>query len=240
MNVKTVAIIPAYNESGNIERVVQDILALPFPVVPLVVNDGSRDDTAAVAIRAGAVVLDLPFNLGIGGAVQLGYRYAMEQGFDIAVQVDGDGQHDVTYLEALIKPLQNKNVDMAVGSRFLVCDGGFRSSFTRRIGISFFRLLIRALTGFPTTDPTSGFRACGRRLIKVYASYYPGDFPEPEAIVVARRLGAIVVEVPVAMRARTTGKSSIGKLKSPYYMIKVTAAILLHMWKDRKVYGPWA
>lgn len=237
--MRILAIIPAFNESGNIGRVVGEVLALPFGVVPLVINDGSTDDTAGAAGRAGARVITLPFNLGIGGAVQTGYRYAEEQGFDVAVQVDGDGQHDVAYLAALLRPLQEGRADMVIGSRFLSPEGGFRSSFSRRIGISFFRVLIRRLTGFPTTDPTAGFRACGRRLIRVYAGYYPVDFPEPEAIVVARRLGAGIVEVPVEMRARIAGKSSIGRLKSPYYMIKVTAAILLHMLKDRKVYGSW-
>lgn len=236
---KIVAIIPAYNESGNIEKIVRDVLALPLKVVPLVVNDGSLDDTLERARKAGAAVLDLPFNLGIGGAVQAGYRYAHRHGFDIAVQVDGDGQHDVAYLAALVRPVREGAADMVIGSRFLGKQGGFRSSFFRRIGIYFFRYLINALTGFPTTDPTSGFRACGRKLIKVFAGYYPNDFPEPEAIVVARRLGARLSEVPVEMRPRASGKSSIGKLKSPYYMIKVTLAILLHMLKNRKVYGIW-
>jgi glycosyltransferase involved in cell wall biosynthesis len=237
---KILAIVPAFNESGNIERVVREILALPGGIVPLVVNDGSADDTFGRAARAGARVIDLPFNLGIGSAVQAGYRYALQEGFDIAVQVDGDGQHDVLFLPALIRPIEDGAADLVIGSRFLSGGNGFRSSFMRRIGIRFFRFLILALTGFPTTDPTSGFRACGRRLIKVYAGYYPGDFPEPEAIVVARRLGASLAEVPVEMRARIAGKSSIGKLKSPYYMIKVTVAILLHMIKHRKVYGSWA
>jgi glycosyltransferase involved in cell wall biosynthesis len=226
-NFKILAIIPAYNEAGNIARVVRDVLALPFGVVPLVVNDGSADDTAKFAASAGALVLDLPFNLGIGGAVQAGYRYAHKHDFDIAVQVDGDGQHDVAYLAELVKPVKDNQADMVIGSRFLVPDQGFRSSLMRRVGILFFRCLIRSFTGFSTTDPTSGFRACGRRLIKLYA-------------VVASRLGARLAEVPVQMRARLSGKSSIGKLKSPYYMIKVTVAILLHMLKDRKVYGPWA
>jgi hypothetical protein len=204
------------------------------------VSDGSTDDTVGVAARAGAHVLDLPFNLGIGGAVQAGYRYADERGFDIAVQVDGDGQHDVACLPALIRAVEEGRADMVIGSRFLSVENNFHSTFARRAGISFFRVLIRLLTGFATTDPTSGFRACGSSLIKVYARYYPGDFPEPEAIVVASRMGARLMEAPVVMRARMAGKSSIGKLKSPYYMIKVTVAILLHMLKDRKVYGPWA
>jgi glycosyltransferase involved in cell wall biosynthesis len=236
---KVLAIIPAYNEAGNIVRVVQEILLSAPGVIPMVVDDGSKDDTVALARSAGARVLSLPFNLGIGGAVQAGYRYAYEQNFDVAVQVDGDGQHDASFIKDLLRPIRESQVDMVVGSRFLRDDKGFQSSFMRRIGISFFRFLIKRVTGFPTTDPTSGFRACGRRLIKVYANYYPGDFPEPEALVVASRLGATILERPVIMRSRLSGRSTIGKLKSPYYMIKVTAAILLHNLKDRKVYGTW-
>lgn len=236
--LKILAIVPAHDEAGNIEGVVREILAQPFAVVPLVVDDGSSDDTAARARAAGARVVQLPFNLGIGGAVQAGYRYAAAHGFDVAVQVDGDGQHDPSYLRALIEPIAQGRADLVIGSRFLTNEG-YRSSFVRRIGIAFFCFLIRALTGFPVTDPTSGFRACGRRLIGIFAEYYPGDFPEPEAFVVARRLGAAVEEAPVAMRSRRAGRSSIGKLKSPYYMVKVTVAILLHMLKSKEVYGPW-
>ena len=240
MSLRILAIIPAYNESGNIARTVREVLAQPLGVVPLVIDDGSRDDTSGEALRAGAQVVQLPFNLGIGGAVQTGYRYALEHDFDIAVQIDGDGQHDAVYLSALIQPVIEGTADISIGSRFSGGKAGFQSSVARRIGIGFFRGLIRFLTGFHPTDPTSGFRACNRRLIAVFAEYYPSDFPEPEAIVVARRLGARLCDVPVIMRERQEGKSSIGKLKSPYYMIKVTAAILLHMLKDRKVYGPWA
>ena len=236
MKAKVLIIVPAFNEGVNIERTVREILAQPVPVEVLVVNDGSVDSTAEIAERAGAKVVNLPFNLGIGGAVQTGYRYAFENDFDIAVQVDGDGQHDPVYLAQLIGPVLQGRVDMCVGSRFLENKAGFRSSFSRRIGIRFFHFLIRLLTGLTVTDPTSGFRACGRRLIELYAQYYPLDFPEPEAIVVARRVGAKIIELPVVMRARKGGKSSIGKRKSMYYMIKVTLAILLHMIKDRKAY----
>ncbi|MBF0123137.1 MAG: glycosyltransferase family 2 protein [Candidatus Omnitrophica bacterium] len=240
MGPRILAIIPAYNEAGNIARTVCEVLAQPQGIIPLVIDDGSRDQTSQEAFRAGARVVQLPFNLGIGGAVQTGYRYALENNFDIAVQIDGDGQHDSAYLSVLIQPVVDGEADMSIGSRFLGGKAGFQSSFGRRLGIGFFRGLIRFLTGFYATDPTSGFRACNRRLIALFAGYYPSDFPEPEAIVVARRLRARVCEVPVIMRERREGKSSIGKLKSPYYMIKVTAAIFLHMLKDRKVYGPWA
>jgi len=236
MSVKILIIVPAFNEGANIERTLREILAQPVPVKVLVINDGSVDGTAEIAERVGAKVVNLPFNLGIGGAVQAGYRYAFENDFDVAVQVDGDGQHDPVYLAQLIAPVLQGEAQMCVGSRFLEHKEGFQSSYVRRVGIGFFHFLIRVLTGLKVTDPTSGFRACGRKLIEFFAHYYPLDFPEPEAIVVVRRMGAKVVEVPVKMRARKAGKSSIGKLKSVYYMVKVTLAILLHMIKDRKAY----
>ncbi len=239
MTARILVIIPAFNEAGNIEKTVQEVLGAPnlgASVTVLVINDGSLDDTALRAEHAGAKVVSLPFNLGIGGAVQTGYRFAFKNGFDIAIQVDGDGQHDPAYLAQLVAPLVDGSADMVVGSRFLEGKAGFRSSFYRRIGIRFFSFLIRFLTGIRVTDPTSGFRACGRGLIELFAGYYPLDFPEPEAVVVASRMGRRVIEVPVVMRARASGKSSINAVKSVYYMIKVTAAILLHMIKDRKAY----
>ncbi|MBF0486090.1 MAG: glycosyltransferase family 2 protein [Candidatus Omnitrophica bacterium] len=239
MQKKILAIIPAFNESGNIERTVQDVLALGLGIQPLVIDDGSKDNTADLAHRAGAEVVSLPFNLGIGGAVQTGYRYAEENDFDIAVQIDGDGQHDVACLAKLIAPVVDGEADLSVGSRFLEPQGGFRSSTMRRIGINFFVRLIRLLTKLHCTDPTSGFRACNRRLIRLFSAHYPVDFPEPEAIVMARCLSARIVEIPVVMHPRKAGISSIGKLKSPYYMIKVTCAIMLQMLKDRKGYRLW-
>jgi glycosyltransferase involved in cell wall biosynthesis len=234
---KVLIVIPAFNESGAIERTVGEVLSQKLPVSVLVIDDGSRDDTALRARSAGAVVVRLPLNLGIGGAVQTGYRYAMAHGYDIAIQVDGDGQHDPSYIEALVGPLADGRAEMVIGSRFLSGKEGFRSSRFRRVGIRFFSGLIRLLTGLTVTDPTSGFRACGRRLIEVFAAYYPSDYPEPEAIVVAHRLHAAVLEVPVLMRARSSGTSSISFMRSFYYMIKVSGAILLHTLKDRKVYG---
>lgn len=239
---KVLVIIPAFNEAANIVRTVSEVRAVVMAdalIIPLVVDDGSSDNTAGLARQAGARIVSLPFNLGIGGAVQAGYRYAESHGFDIAVQVDGDGQHDVSYLDRLLSPLMKGVADMVVGTRFLSSQAGFQSTALRRVGIRFFTGLIRLSTGLTATDPTSGFRACGHRLICIFASYYPSDFPEPEALVVARRLGARIIDVPVVMRPRIAGKSSIGKLKSPYYMLKVTTAILLHLLKRRKVYGVW-
>jgi glycosyltransferase involved in cell wall biosynthesis len=238
MSAKVLVIIPAFNEAGAIAKTVREVFASGVALDVLVVDDGSLDDTALRARQEGALVVRLPFNLGIGGAVQTGYRYAKAHGYDVAVQVDGDGQHDPKYLSAVISPVVGGSADMVIGSRFMEGSHGFRSSAARRLGIGFFSFLIRLLTGVVVTDPTSGFRACGRRLIDVFAGFYPQDYPEPEAIVVAQRLGYKVREVPVAMRARETGVSSISFLKPVYYMIKVSGAILLHTLKDRKVYRP--
>jgi glycosyltransferase involved in cell wall biosynthesis len=239
MTLKTLVIIPAFNESAAIEETVREVRGVcvhGFAIDVLVVDDGSGDDTARRAQALGVRVVRLPFNVGIGAAVQTGYRYAVAHGYDIAVQVDGDGQHDALYLKDVIMPVADGRVDMCIGSRFLTETEGFRSSALRRFGIRFFSFLIRLLTGLTIKDTTSGFRACGRRLMRVFAFYYPHDYPEPEAIVVARRLGCSVVEVPVVMRSRATGASSIAFLKPLYYMLKVSGAILLHTLKHRKVY----
>ncbi len=229
---KILVIIPAYNEAGNIGRTVEQVRAAGTDI--LVIDDGSRDNTAAEARGKGARVVSLPFNLGIGGAVQTGFQYAHRHGYDIAVQIDGDGQHDVAFLSKLLAPVIAGEADMSVGSRFIEASQGFKSSFSRRIGINFFVHLINLLTGARVTDPTSGFRAYNKKLIASFAKYYPHDFPEPEAIVVARRMDAKIVEVPVVMRARQAGNSSIRHFKSMYYMAKVTLAILLHMMHRRE------
>jgi glycosyltransferase involved in cell wall biosynthesis len=231
---KILIIIPAFNEEGNIAKTIQEIRSLKDPFTILVVNDGSKDHTAQLAQEAGANVISLPYNLGIGGAVQTGFKYAREHQFDIAVQVDGDGQHDVTFLKNILEPLFRNEADMTIGSRFLPPYLGYRSSFVRRVGINFFAHLISLLTLYKVTDPTSGFRAYNRSMINVFAAYYPSDFPEPEAIVVAGRYQARVKEVPVQMRKRISGNSSIRYLKTLYYMVKVTLAILLDKLKQRK------
>lgn len=222
-------IVPALNEAGHIGRVIEQIKQGPIACDIAVIDDGSTDGTAAEAARHGAAVLPLPFNLGIGGAVQTGFQYALSGGYDIAVQMDGDGQHDAQYLPQLLAPVIAGQADMAVGSRFMAPSDGFKSSRARRVGIHFFVSLIGMLTGVRITDPTSGFRAHNKKMIAVFARYYPHDFPEPEAIVLASRMKVRIAEVAVVMRARQGGESSIGRLKSVYYMIKVTSAILLHM-----------
>ncbi len=231
---KILIIVPAFNEEGNIAKTVHEIQQSDVPLTVLVVNDGSKDRTAAAAQKTRANVISLPYNLGIGGAVQTGFKYAKAHDFDVAVQVDGDGQHDVTFLSHIIDPILRDEVDMTIGSRFLPPYLGFRSSFVRRIGITFFAHLISFITLYKVTDPTSGFRAYNRKMIDVFARYYPQDFPEPEAIMVAGRYQARLKEVPVQMRKRISGNSSIRYMKTLYYMVKVTLAILLDKLKQQK------
>lgn len=231
---KILIIVPAFNEEGNVGLAINQIRTCGVACDIVVVDDGSIDKTAQEANEHGAVVLRLPFNLGIGGAVQTGFQYAQQNGYDVAVQIDGDGQHDAAYLSAVIGPVLKDEADLSIGSRFKEPSDGFKSTFSRRVGISFFVHLINMLTGTKITDPTSGFRAHSKKLIASFAQYYPHDFPEPEAIVVAKRLKANIIEVPVLMRARQGGVTSIRHIKSIYYMLKVTVAILLNMIRSQE------
>ncbi len=233
-SAKILIIVPAFNESGNISRTIHDIKKQNTLVDIVVIDDGSSDTTAQEASATGVRVVTLPFNLGIGGAVQTGFKYALQHGYHIAIQMDGDGQHDASFLTKLITPILDDQADLVVGSRFIEDHGGFKSSFSRRIGIRFFVYLINMLTGLKITDPTSGFRAHNRKIIEEFAQYYPHDFPEPEAIVVAKRVGARISEASVLMRKREEGQSSIGHLKSLYYMVKVTFAICLDMVRTKQ------
>ncbi len=232
MEPKILIIIPAFNESGSIAKLIQRI-RVSIPRADLVViNDGSSDNTEEIALKAGAPVASLPCNLGIGGSVQTGYQIAFENGYDVAVQIDGDGQHDPSYVTALIQPILEDRLDLCIGSRFLNPNSeSFRSTFLRRFGILFFCRLLGLLTGLHVTDPTSGFRATGKTLIRAFALYYPVDFPEPEAIKIAQRHSARVGEIPVLMHERQGGRSSIRYFATLYYMIKVTLAILIDMLK---------
>ena len=223
---KVLLIIPAYNEAANIQRVVDNLIQ-DFPQYDyVVVNDGSSDGTGELCMGKGYQVLNLPINLGIGGAVQTGYRYALKYGYDIAVQLDGDGQHDASYVKRLIEPLLSGEADVVIGSRFLRREG-FQSSRSRRVGINILSDLIWLCTGKRIRDVTSGFRAVNRRFISIYAEDYPSDYPEPEAIITAVMHRGRVTEVPVVMKEREGGTSSITFRKSVYYMIKVTLAILV-------------
>lgn len=226
--MKNLAIVPAWNEAECLERVVASLRrdAPGFDFV--VVNDGSTDGTAELCRRNGWPVLDLPVNLGIGGAVQTGYRYALRAGFDTATQFDGDGQHDAAALPAMVAALERDGLDMVVGSRFLEGTGkGYRSGALRRIGIRFLSGLVRLLTGRTVTDPTSGLRTVARPLMELFAEDYPNDYPEPESVVRALARGAKVAEVPVVMKERLAGKSSISMRRSVYYMVKVSFAMVV-------------
>jgi len=221
---RRLAIVPALNEEQSIARVVAEIRAADPTLVVVVVDDGSTDRTRAVAEEAGALVLRLPFNLGIGAAVQTGYRYAFEHGFDFAVRVDGDGQHDAAQLERVLEPVIAGEADIAVGSRFAGAEG-YRSSRSRRLGIRLLAWTVSRLVGQRVTDATSGFHAANRRGIAVFASDYPYDYPEVEATVMVFRHRLRVVEVGVSMREREHGRSSITGLGSIYYMVKVLLAL---------------
>lgn len=232
---RVLVITPAYNESGSVGRIIRQLRQRYPAFALLVINDCSDDRTAQEAEAAGARVISLPFNMGIGGAVQTGFLYAARHHFDIALQFDADGQHEVEYVSKLIEPVRSGTTAMCIGSRFLDPKGqGFRSSWLRRVGIRFFAFLISVLTGQKTTDPTSGFRAVDAKLIALFSRHYPVDFPEPESIVIARRAGARITEVPVVMHSRQAGTSSIRFLKSGYYMLKVTLAILLCVLRKRR------
>ena len=233
---KILIIVPAYNEEGNIKKTVDELSSLDEKYSILVVNDGSKDSTLEKAKQTKAIVASLPYNLGIGGAVQTGFRYAGDKEYDIVVQFDGDGQHDASYISKLLDPVINDQADFCIGSRFLPPFSDYRSSFLRRIGINFFAHLISFLTDYKVTDPTSGFRAFNKRMIRIFANYYPHDFPEPEVISVSSRYGMKLKEIPVKMRKRASGNSSIRYLYTLYYMIKVTFAILLDKIKNKKEY----
>lgn len=224
--MKPLLIIPAYNEGANIEKVVDNIIENYPQYDYIVVNDGSKDNTAGICRKRDYSFIDLPINLGIGGAVQAGYRYAKRNGYQIAVQVDGDGQHDIAYVEKVIRPIQNGEADVVIGSRF-IDNQGFQSSASRRAGIHFLSALIKLCTWKRIKDVTSGFRAVNEKFIRIYADDYPSDYPEPEAIVSAVMNRGIVKEVPVVMKERESGKSSINFTRSLYYMIKVSLAIII-------------
>lgn len=219
-------IIPAYNESQNIQKVINDLKKWAPSMDYLIINDCSKDNTLSILQRSNAVYLDLPINLGIGGGVQTGYLYAMKNNYDIAIQMDGDGQHNAEYLNTLIKPILEKKANFVIGSRYLKHEG-FQSSFFRRIGIKFLSFLIKLCTGLKIHDVTSGFRAVDKTLIKLFAQEYAQDYPEPEAIVLAAQNNAQITEVPVLMNERKGGQSSISGLKTIYYMIKVSLSIIL-------------
>lgn len=226
---RCLAIVPAYNEEASIGEVVFEVRDFDPSFEVLVVDDGSSDATAACAEEAGARVLRLPLNLGIGGAVQAGYMYALERGFDVAVQVDGDGQHDARELGRLLEPVLAGRADMTIGTRFSG-PRAYRAPFARRMGIGLFAALVSLRVRQRMTDTTSGFRAVNRRGIRLFAVDYPHDYPEVEAVVTAARGNLRVCEVPVLMRPRAAGNSSITAFRSFYYVVKVLLALFVGLF----------
>ncbi len=233
-NLRKLAIVPAYNEAGMVGRVVRDIRrhAPDFDVV--VVNDGSTDTTAAHAEAQGAYLINHPFNLGIGGAMQSGYKFALRNGYDVAVQVDGDGQHKPAHIPELLDKLQTEgdSADMVTGSRF-IDDPGYKVPIGRRAGNMIFALVLTTITRRRITDPTSGFRMANRRGIELFARDYPHDYPEVEAILMLHAHKLRLHEVPVRMNARGFGRSSIDYPRSAYYMVKVLLAIFIGLFRRR-------
>ena len=237
---RVLLIIPAYNEEKNILHTVQqvqlgrELLRERFQLDYIVINDGSRDRTAQVCREHGIPCLNLIQNLGIGGAVQCGYQLAEKRGYDIAVQFDGDGQHDIASLPELVAPIMAREADFVVGSRFIGAGENFHSTAARRLGISFLSRVIRVLTGAVILDVTSGYRAAGKRVIRRFAANYPSDYPEPETLVTLLVNRFRIMEVPAHMFERREGVSSIGRLSAVYYMVKETLAILFAAGKARK------
>jgi glycosyltransferase involved in cell wall biosynthesis len=232
--LRRIAIVPAYNEERNIGRVLDELRAFDAELEVVVVSDGSVDGTAEVAEARGAHVIRLPFNLGIGGAVQTGFRYAYEHGYDLVVRVDGDAQHDPAQLDRVLAPVLAGEADIVVGSRF-VGASGYRSSATRRIGIRVLASVVSAIARQKVTDPTSGFQALNRRAIALFAADYPHDYPEVEGMVMTIKHRLRLREVGVTMRVREHGRSSIGAAASVYYMAKVLLALFVGLFRRRIV-----
>lgn len=235
-DAKILVLIPCYNEEANIVATVERLKASCPGVDFLVINDCSTDGSVALLQSHHYPFLDLPVNLGIGGGVQCGYQYAKRAGYDVVVQMDGDGQHDPAYLDAVVAPVLTGGCDLCVGSRFIEKQG-FQTSFMRRVGIRFLSWLIKLLCGKRVLDVTSGFRATNARMTAFFADHYASDYPEPEAILAASLAGYRVSEAPVVMQERRGGVSSISSFKSGYYMVKVSLALLIDRFSIHKTRG---
>ena len=234
--IKLAVIIPAYNEQDSIALVIRDINSLSIPstqIEAIVVNDCSTDKTVDIASKLDCILIDLPVNLGIGGAVQTGFRYAYENNFGYAIQVDGDGQHPANQIPKLLKYAVSNKTNVVIGSRFIE-NKGFQSTVTRRMGISFINIWIRLFSGLNILDSTSGFRLFDKRVIEIVQSNYPDEYPEPESIILFAKYGFSIKEVAVEMKERIGGESSIRNLNQLYYMIKVSMAILFTYIKTKK------
>ena len=233
--MKVLLIIPAYNEQENIKDTVKKIKEFSDEIDYIVINDGSTDDTEKILTENNIHHIKLINNLGIGGAVQTGYKYAYENGYDIAIQFDGDGQHDVNYVPQICEPLIKGQADMCIGTRYLdKSESKFQSTFMRRLGANIISLFIKICTGKKITDPTSGFRAVNKTVIEEFAKHYPTEYPEPESTVSLLVNGYNVKEIPVSMNERTGGVSSIRLFKTVDYMMKVVLAIIVDSISFRK------
>lgn len=228
---KALIIIPAYNEEASIRDVVGQIKNALSQFDVLVINDGSLDGTSEAARSSGAMVLEMPCNLGIGNSIQAGILFATRRGYDLVVRLDADGQHRPEDVESLVTPILNGEADMVVGSRFLPLSGGFKSSFVRRMGIRFFCTFVSLITRRRVTDPTSGFQAMNEKTVKFFAQEYPPDYPEIEALVLADKAGIVVKEVPVKMLARKGGQSSINFVQSMYYVLEVFISLIVSIFR---------
>jgi glycosyltransferase involved in cell wall biosynthesis len=225
-------IVPAYNEVGNLPALLSELCSLPQGWEVLVVDDGSTDHTqeTIAPLATGRIrLLSLPCNLGVGGAIQTGLKFAVRRGYDVAVQVDGDGQHPPAEISKLVEALSETGSDMVIGSRFLGGEKGFRSTVSRRLGIWIFSRTLSVLCGKRITDATSGFRAWNRAAMQLLAADYPEDYPEVEAVLILHRGGLRITEVPVRMAARTAGHSTIGAVGALEFMVKVPLAILMNL-----------
>jgi glycosyltransferase involved in cell wall biosynthesis len=230
--MRILAVVPAFNEGRAIGGVVDELLRVSPAVDAVVIDDGSRDDTARAAERAGARVLQLPFNLGIGGAVQTGFQFAVRNGYDVVVQVDGDGQHIPAEIPSLLAAMKRTGADVVIGSRFLD-ERGYTTSSIRRIGTRVFALVNSIALRQKITDNTSGFRAFNLGAVRFLSENYPQDYPEPESVILLGRNGFVLQEIPVRMREREYGRSSISSIQAFYYMVKVLLAIFMNCFKNR-------
>ncbi len=234
-NPRILVIVPAYNEAGRISQVVSEIREKAPTVDVVVIDDASTDRTGIEARATGCKVVRLPVNLGIGGAVQAGFKYAHEHDYDIAVQIDGDGQHDPGLLDQLVGPVIRDEADFVIGSRYVpgAEDRDYKTPFARKVGIALFSRLTTVIIGVRITDVTSGFRAINRKVLAFFAREYPTDFPDSEAAILVHYLGGRIQEIPVTMRQRGGGKSSTTPIKSLYYPFKVVISILATLLREK-------
>ena len=234
--MKILAIVPSFNEEENIRGVIESIRDSNPSIDILVVNDGSHDRTGDVARSSGFVqVIDLPCNLGIGGAVQTGFKFARRRGYDVAFQFDGDGQHVASAIDTILEPIWENRADVVIGSRFCGANDGYRPGIARRLGIKVFEVANFLLIGQRVMDNTSGFRAYNQKAIAFLARNYPMDYPEPEAVLILGKNGFRLREVPVRMEERKKGRSSISGIWSFYYMTKVLLALIVCWMRPREI-----